>query len=72
MQHKEANAKEASAPASDRELVYQVARAALEVRRVERRLRAFNAGRRASNALMVPLAEFDAAVEALANFREAK
>ena len=57
---------------TERDLVYDVARCALEVRRVERRLRAFNAGPRASNALIAPMADFDAAVERLAVFRGAQ
>ncbi len=59
-------------PPTDRELVEDVARAALDVRRVRLRLQGFGASSRHSSALEVPLGVFDAAVERLAVFRGAQ
>jgi hypothetical protein len=59
-------------PPTEQELERDVILAALEVRRVRMRLARFGSGVRASNALDVPRAVLDQAVERLAVFREAK
>jgi len=64
-----ADATVAPAP-TDRELVEVVALAALEVRRTRKRLEKFRAGTRGyAQAMEVPLAAFNRAVEQLAELR---
>ena len=66
----EADAARPVAPPTESELVNDVARAALEVRSMRKRLEGFQAGISTySRAIAVPLAVFDAAVERLAAFR---
>lgn len=57
------------APPTEQDLEKAVADAALAVRRVRNRLQSFHASSRHSNALEVPLAVFNQAVDRLAAFR---
>lgn len=66
----QADAQRPAAPPTEIDLVNDVARTALEVRKMRKRLEGFKAGIGTySRAIAAPMASFDAAVERLAAFR---